>query len=159
MSQNVDSKIIRAFYNLKPDLLSLLLTIVFMTKGEELYHKIAADLADAQEGRMFGALCIKAPNGKASVMFWKEFLVVKLDGDAQAEALKLKGAQVFSPMEGRPMGGWIQLSDEHIKKWQRYATIAHEFVKKIEAAPKKVTKKVAAPKKAAKKVVAPKKSK
>ena len=64
MSQNVDSKIIRAFYNLKPDLLSLLLTIVFMTKGEELYHKIAADLADAQEGRMFGALCIKAPNGK-----------------------------------------------------------------------------------------------
>jgi|GEM_PF-546095 len=160
MSQNVDSKIITAFYNLESDLLSLLSIIVVMTKGEELYHKIAADLADAQEGKMFGALCIKAPNGKASVMFWKEYLVVKLEGDTQAEALKLKDAEVFSPMEGRPMGGWIQLSNEHMKKWPHFAAIAHEVVKKIETAPKKVTKKVASiPKKAAKKVAAPKKVK
>jgi len=141
------------------NLLSLLSTITTMTKGEELYHKIAAELPDAQEGRMFGALCIKAPNGKASVMFWKEFLIVKLEGDAQAEALKLKDAKVFTPAEGRPMGGWIQLSNEHMKKWQHFSTIAHEAVRKIEVAPKKATKKAtAAPKKAVKKVAAVKKA-
>lgn len=52
-----------------------------MTKAEALFHKIASELPDVKEGKMFGALCIKAPNGKAGVMFWKEFLVVKLEGE------------------------------------------------------------------------------
>jgi hypothetical protein len=35
-----------------------------MTKAEELFHKIAAELPDVTEGKMFGALCTKTPNGK-----------------------------------------------------------------------------------------------
>jgi len=100
-----------------------------MSKAEELYHQIAAELADAKEGKMFGALCIKAPNGKAGVMFWKEHMVFKLGGKAQEDALRLKEAKVFAPMEGRPMNGWIQLSDAHMKKWKYFAEIAHEWVK------------------------------
>ena len=108
-----------------------------MTKAQELYHKIAADLPDTKEGKMFGALCIKAPNGKAGVMFWKEFMVFKLSGADQEKALKLKDAKIFTPMEGRPMGGWVQLSEEHSKVWKKYAALAMEEVKKIEVAKKK----------------------
>lgn len=101
-----------------------------ITKGEALYHQIAAELPDAKEGKMFGALCIKAPNGKAGVMFHKEHFVVKLSGDVLAEALRLKDAQLFDPMGGRPMGGWVQLTDKHAAKWKHYAAIAMEEVGK-----------------------------
>lgn len=37
-----------------------------MTKAEELFHKITSELPDVTEGKMFGALCTKTSNGKAS---------------------------------------------------------------------------------------------
>ncbi len=40
-----------------------------MTKNEELFHTIASELFDVKESKMFGALCIKIPNGKSGVMF------------------------------------------------------------------------------------------
>ena len=102
-----------------------------MTKAEELFHKIAGGLPDAKEGKMFGALCIKAPNGKSGVMFWKEFLVVKLEGEELQKALELKGAKIFTPMENRPMGGWVQLSYDHSKKWKELAKKSMEYVKTL----------------------------
>lgn len=120
-----------------------------MTKAEELFHKIAAELPDAVEGKMFGALCIKAPNGKAGVMFWKEYMIFKLSGDEEKEALALKGAKLFDPMDGRPMNGWVQLSEEHKSKWKKYAIIAMGNAAKIVVASKK-----SAPKKASVKKVA-----
>ena len=108
-----------------------------MTNPEELFHAIAAGIPDTTEGKMFGALCIKAPNGKAGVMFWKEFMIFKLSGADQEKALALKDAKIFEPAEGRPMGGWVQLSGEHSKLWEKYAIIAMEGVKKIEVAGKK----------------------
>lgn len=116
-----------------------------MTKGEEQFHKIAAELPDTQEGKMFGALCIKAPNGKAGVMFWKEYMIFKLGEPYEKEALALKGAKIFDPADGRPMKGWVQLSDEHSSKWKQYAKIAMENVKNIEVVKK--VKKPAAKKK------------
>jgi hypothetical protein len=103
-----------------------------MTKAEKLYHEIAAEIPDCKESKMFGALCIKAPNGKAGVMFWKEeYMIFKLDGETLEQALKLKGAKLFDPMGGRPMGGWVQLSETHISKWKKYAAISMELVKKL----------------------------
>ena len=110
-----------------------------MTQAEELFHKIASELPDAQEGKMFGAMCIKAPNGKAGVMFHSNDIVIKLSGDKLAEALKLKEAKLFDPMGGRPMGGWVQLTEQHSAKWKQYATIAMDEVSKIEVV-KKVKK-------------------
>lgn len=103
-----------------------------MTKAEELFHKIAAELKDVQKGKMFGALCIKAPNGKAGVMFWKDDMISKLDEEYEKEALALKGAKLFDPMGGRPMNGWVQLPYAHAAKWKKYATYAMEKVRKIE---------------------------
>lgn len=102
-----------------------------MTKAEELFHKIAGELPDAKEGKMFGALCIKAPNGKAGVMFWKEDIIFKLEGDELQSALSLKGAKIFTPMENRPMGGWVQLSFDNSKKWKELAKKSMNYVKTL----------------------------
>jgi hypothetical protein len=102
-----------------------------MTSAEKLFHKIASEIPDAKEGKMFGALCIKAPNRKSGVMFWKEDMVFKLEGDALKEALSLDGAKLFDPMGGRPMGGWVQLSYDYKSKWKKFAEISMGEVKKL----------------------------
>ncbi|MBS1587434.1 MAG: hypothetical protein JSS82_18020 [Bacteroidetes bacterium] len=103
-----------------------------MTQAETLYHEIAAGIPDAKESKMFGALCIKAPNGKAAVMFWKECMIFKLTDKDEAEAMKLKGAKTFAPMDGREMKGWTQLSYDHAAKWPDLAKRAFDYVKKLE---------------------------
>src|SRR5687768_8586739 len=99
-----------------------------MTKAEELFHKIASEIPDTKEGKMFGALCIKALNGKAGVMFWKEFMVFKLPGDEEKKAMALKGAKVFEPADNRPMKGWVQLSFDHAKQWKKLAQTSMQYV-------------------------------
>lgn len=102
-----------------------------MTKAEELFHTIATELPDANEGKMFGALCIKAPNGKAGVMFWHDDIIFKLPDDDLTKALSLKGAKIFEPIKGRPMGGWVQLSFDHAKKWKELARKSMNYVKAL----------------------------
>src|SRR5947209_1267549 len=102
-----------------------------MSKSEDLFHEIAAELPNASEGKMFGALCIKAPNGKAGVMLYKEEMVFKLTGADLEEAKTLKGATLFDPMGGRPMKEWVQLPLKHADKWRHYAAIAMENVRKL----------------------------
>jgi len=102
-----------------------------MTKQEELYHKIVTEIPDAKQSKMFGALCLKAPNGKAGVMFYKDDIVFKLTGDDEKAAMKLKGAKLFDPMGGRPMGGWVQVSYEHAAKWKSFAEKAMAYVKTL----------------------------
>lgn len=102
-----------------------------MTKAEILYHEIAAGIPDTKQGKMFGAQVIKAPNGKAGVMFWKEYLVVKLEGKDAEDTMKLDGAKIFSPMDGRPMNGWIQLSYAHAARWRGLAEKAMAYVKTL----------------------------
>ncbi len=102
-----------------------------MTKSEDLFHKIAGELDDVKEGKMFGALCIKAPNGKAGVMFWKDDIIFKLEGDELKNALSLKGAKLFDPMGNRPMGGWVQLSYDHSKKWKELSKKSMDYVKSL----------------------------
>ncbi|MFL5731437.1 MAG: hypothetical protein ACJ75J_18250 [Cytophagaceae bacterium] len=102
-----------------------------MTAAEKLFHKIASEIPGTTEGKMFGALCIKAANGKAGVMFWKEFIIFKLEGDILKEALSLDGAKLFDPMGGRPMNGWVQLSYDYKGKWKKYAEISMALVKKL----------------------------
>jgi hypothetical protein len=100
-----------------------------MTKAEELFHQIALELPEAKESKMFGALCIKAPNGKASAMFYKEDMVFKLADEALNEILSLDGAKLFDPMGSRPMGGWVQLSFSYADKWPLIAKTSYEQVR------------------------------
>jgi hypothetical protein len=102
-----------------------------MTKAEELFHTIASGIPNAKESKMFGALCIKAPNGKAGVMFWKEDMIFKLEENDLKKALGLKGAKIFTPMENRPMNGWVQLSYGHSKEWKDLAKKAMAYVRAL----------------------------
>jgi hypothetical protein len=108
-----------------------------MTKEETLFHEIAAGIPDSKESKMFGALCIKAANGKAGVMFWKNDMVFKLQGKDEEEAMSLKGSQVFTPSDGRSMNGWTHVPAEHAATWKNYAVKAMNYVKTIEEKPKK----------------------
>ena len=110
-----------------------------MTKAEERYHEIAAELPDAKEGKMFGALCVKMANGKAAMLFKNDNIVFKLTGEEEEQALKLAGAEVFDPRGGYPMKGWIQVPYKHVKKWPQLAEQAAAYVSSIEV--KKKTKK------------------
>jgi hypothetical protein len=103
-----------------------------MTKAEEIFHQIAAGIPDTNEGKMFGALCIKAANGKAGVMFWKDDMIFKLDGEDQQEALSMKGAKMFDPMGGRPMNGWVHVPNAHSAKWEKLAKISMRNAEKAE---------------------------
>jgi hypothetical protein len=102
-----------------------------MTKAEEYFHELTKEIPGAKPGKMFGALCIKAPNGKSAAMFWQDCMVVKLNTAELNNAMKLKGSKLFEPMPGRPMKDWVQINFEHKNKWKDYATISFDAVKEL----------------------------
>lgn len=102
-----------------------------MTPAEELFHEIAAQIPDTAEGKMFGALCIKAPNGKAGVIFKKDNIAYKLEEAELQETLSLDGAQIFEPADGRPMNGWVQLPFTYSEKWPELAQKAMDYVRTL----------------------------
>lgn len=99
-----------------------------MTVYEQMYHDIAARIPGTKESKMFGALCIKAENGKAGVLFWKEDMVFKLSADEQEKALKIAAAKVFEPMEGKKMTGWIHIPRQHSSMWEALARKSMAYV-------------------------------
>lgn len=103
-----------------------------MSDAETLYHTIADTLPKGKKSKMFGALCVKAPNGKAAVMFWKDYMVFKLRGEAEQEALSLDGVHYFSPMGDRIMNGWVQVPYDYAAKWPAFAEAAMDYVKTLE---------------------------
>lgn len=98
---------------------------------EEKYMEIANGLTDAKQGKMFGALCLKAANGKALAMFYKDHMVFKLDGEAYDEAMSLDGASLFDPMGGRPMKAWVQVPFDYAAQWEGFMRSALEFVREL----------------------------
>jgi hypothetical protein len=115
-----------------------------MTKAEELYHQIADSIPGITKSKMFGAQCLKAPNGKAGVMFWKEFMVFKLDKAEEKKAMGIKGARIFDPAGGRPMNGWVQVPESASAEWKNLAKISMDYVKKIVVDEKKTIAKSSA---------------
>jgi hypothetical protein len=72
-------------------------------QAEEYFNKLVSEIPDGTHGKMFGALCMKLPNGKAAAMFKNDRLVVKLPEKLHNETLALKGCKLFDPSGGRPM--------------------------------------------------------
>jgi hypothetical protein len=99
-----------------------------MTKAGEFFLDLVNEIPGAKLGKMFGAWCIKAPNGKAAAMFLDESMVVKLQGEALNESLSLDGTKPFEPMEGKQMKEWVQIPFEYKNKWKKFASISIETV-------------------------------
>ncbi len=108
-----------------------------MTEAESYFNELTEQISDAIPGKMFGALCVKMPNGKAGAMFWRDFLVVKLSGETLEKAHKLSGVDVFTPAEGRPMSGWYTIPYEHKRHWKELMEISCAAAEKL---PKKSKK-------------------
>ncbi len=107
---------------------------------QQYFHQLAVKTPEAKLGKMFGAECLKTPNGKAAVMFWKDFLVVKMSADEATEALKVKGSQEFTPMGGRAMKGWYQIPFAAKEQWKHLMQQSVAFVKKLPANKSKAKK-------------------
>ena len=105
--------------------------------AEEQFLSLEEKIPQAKLSKMFGARCYKMPNGKATSVFYKDDLVVKLSGTDVQEVLKLKGAKLFEPMEGRPMNGWYQIPFAHKKLWEKFALISAGEVARLPANKKK----------------------
>jgi hypothetical protein len=100
-----------------------------MAKEEILYLSIGQGLKGAEESQMFGKPCFKI-NGKAFACFFQNEMVFKLKGDTHAEAMALKGAQLFDPSgKGRAMKEWVQVPFAHKAKWEQFAKEALAYVK------------------------------
>lgn len=82
-------------------------------------------------GKMFGCLCMKTPNGKAAAMLWHDYLVVKLNGADLEAGLAIKQAQMFEPMKGRTMNGWVQIPYAQKKHWAPYLEKSIKLVKAL----------------------------
>ena len=114
------------------------LIFIIMTKAESFFEEMAKGLSGVETGKMFGARCLKTPNGKSAAMFWQDNIVVKLSGEAFANAMSLAGARQFAPMEGRPMKEWVQIPFKHHTYWKEYVEISIAGVRVLD---KKLPKK------------------
>ena len=103
-----------------------------MTKAEEFFILLTSEIPAVNNGKMFGALCMKTPNGKSAAMFWKDNIVVKLPRESLQEALRLEGTKHFEPMKGKPMKEWVQIPFAHKDKWKEYANISVASVLSLE---------------------------
>lgn len=96
------------------------------------FQNIIDNIPSAIEGKIFGAKCIKAKNGKTAAIFWKDEMLFKLTENDLKDALKLPGAKVGSHLYApeRPMNGWLSLSFEMNIKWKYFTKKAIEYVEK-----------------------------
>ena len=88
-------------------------------ESEIAFKRILMELPEAIEGKMFGAKCIKADNGKAVAILWKNTMLFKLNESDYKEALKLKGSKIGTHLYApeRPMKGWVEVPVAHSEKW------------------------------------------
>jgi len=107
-----------------------------MEESLELFRSILSKVPNAKAGKMFGAECFNAPNGKAVAFFYKGDMVFKLDGEDQKEALSLDATHLFGPT-GRPMSGWIQVPFDYSDQWESFAVAAMNYVSSLPANVKK----------------------
>jgi hypothetical protein len=108
--------------------------------ASELFDVICGQIEGAQRGVMFGAPCLKTPNGKAAVCLYKDFLVLKPDKKTLDDIMAMDGAGPFDPSGGRPMNGWVQVGLEYEKNWLQWTQKSIDFVGALEAKPKKQKK-------------------
>lgn len=104
-----------------------------MTAAADLFEKICNNIPDVKRTRMFGAECLKSPNNKTGIMFYKDTLLIKLTPEHMDALMARPGVKVFEPMEGRPMKGWAQVPFDLHKDWEKLAIEANTYVASLPA--------------------------
>jgi hypothetical protein len=81
-------------------------------------------------GTMFGSQGLRTGR-KYFVIWWHEQLVVKLPADRAQELLSSGAGEVFEPMPGRPMNGWVLLRES--AEWDSLVAAARAHVEAQQA--------------------------
>jgi TfoX/Sxy family transcriptional regulator of competence genes len=90
---------------------------------KELFRSLLPEAPGVTERPMFGQLA-GFVNGNMFLCLFGDRIAVKLPDDQAAELLKVKGAGPFTPMEGRPMRGYVVLPES----WHKSPVKAEEWV-------------------------------
>lgn len=104
-----------------------------MKETIELFEDLRTELInnhDATKGSIFGHKGLKV-QGKVFVFYNEPNLVVKLKSEDVEEALKLKGAQNFDPMGGKPMKEWIEIPYNDNQQWFDYSIKGMAYVRSL----------------------------
>src|SRR5664279_2738276 len=80
-----------------------------------------SDEVDIVGSSLFGMPSLKRRDGNAFAGLYGDDMVFKLEGDAHAGALALRGAHLFEPMAGLPMKAWVQVPPTHETQWAKLA--------------------------------------
>jgi TfoX/Sxy family transcriptional regulator of competence genes len=112
---------------------------------------VGSQLGRAEPRKMFGydALFV---NGNMAAGLWQNTCVVKLSAADQSALLARGGAVPFAPVEGRPMTGWLEVSEELAHDPEELLAWVERAVTHVATLPPKVRKAASGPR-AAKKTV------
>lgn len=111
-----------------------------MALSSAIFDQICIEITGASRGVMFGAPCLKTPNGKAAVCLYKDWLVLKPDAELLKEILALDGAAPFDPSGKRAMAGWVQVGIDYQNYWKSWTQRCVDYVAALEAKPAKKKK-------------------
>ena len=87
-------------------------------------HQIFIDIKEhlqyGKSGKLFGADCIKALNGKAVAIFWQDKMLFKLDKKSIEFEIKNGASNAMHLYDNqKPMTGWISLTESQSSEWSR----------------------------------------
>jgi hypothetical protein len=98
------------------------------TEQELVYHSVCSLIPKAIKSSMFGVPCYKVLR-KPFIMFYDNEIVCKLFDDEHTNAMQLKGAKLFNPMDNeKPMTNWVHIPYAFRNEWIIFAKKAFDFV-------------------------------
>lgn len=90
---------------------------------KELFRSLLPEAPGVTERPMFGQLA-GLVNGNMFLCLFGNRIAVKLPDEQADELLRVRGAEPFVPMEGRPMRGYVVLPES----WHKNTAKAEEWV-------------------------------
>lgn len=90
---------------------------------KNLFRSLLPDVPGVTQRPMFGQLA-GFVNGNMFLCLFGDRIAVKVSEADAAELLKIKGAEPFVPMEGRPMRGYVVIPEA----WHQVPKMAEEWV-------------------------------
>ncbi len=112
----------------------------------QLFEEISPAGPQVEHKKMFAWPCLFL-NGNLFAGLHKENIIYRLPEPEQKSFLKMDGAGLFSPMPGRPMKGFVILSDplhQNRAELEKWMSRAIEYAATLQPKQKKPTKKTVA---------------
>ena len=85
---------------------------------QELVNRLVTTHRDeVKVSKMYG-MAVMTTRGRSFIGFFKDDLVVRLDGVAYTKASSLKGSAPYAMSNGQLLPGWIRVPALHVSHWR-----------------------------------------